>query len=274
MKLAVLAVWLGALAFGVTTAAAGHVVETAASGSVEADFSYDYGNYRFTHPHLTIKRDGAVLLDEELRPLTRYAGVWPARYFDHRKSITIRNLDGGPEPEIVLDLYWGGAHCCWYTQVYRYDPGTNGYLLKRHFWGDADYRTADLDGDGLPELVSGDSRFAYQFTSFAFSTWPVQIWRYRIGRFDDVTRDFPTLIRRDAHSQWRLANTRRNRWNNAGFLAAWTGDECLLGHAASAFKQLEVLSREHRIGLNAAGTPKSYFRHLRRFLRHTGYLAK
>jgi hypothetical protein len=277
MKLVALAMALAALALtGSATAANRHVVETAVDGNVEADFSYDYNaqSYRFTNPHLTIRRGGAVLLDEDLKPVTSYSEVDPARYFNHQKSVAVRNLDVDPEPEIVLHLWWGGAHCCWYTQVYRFDQMANDYVLTRHIFGNADYRARDLDHDGRPEFVSGDDRFAYQFTDFADSSWPVQVWRYRAGRFDDVTRSFPTLARRDARRQWHWALARRYRTDNVGVLAAWTADECLLRHCDSAFRQLEVLRREHHLGLGWDKTAKAFLRHLHKFLRRTGYMSK
>ena len=274
MKLAALAAAALVLA-SPAGAATRHVVETAVQGNVEAAFSYDFrAPYRFTHARLTIKRGGAILADEKLKPMTRYAEVVPARYFDHQKSVTIRNLDLDVEPEIELDLYWGGVHCCWYTMIYRYSAASGAYLSARHLWGNVDYRSADPDHDGLPEFVSGDDRFAYQFTDFGDSSWPVQIWTYRSGRFLDVTRRFPALIRRDARRQWRRGLSKQYRSDNSGFLAAWTADQCLLRRCASAFKQLNVLRREGRIGPDPTGdrTVRRYLAHLRRFLRRTGYL--
>lgn len=276
MRFAGLVAVTAALALATPAAgAAKHVVETAVGGGVEADFSYDFSApYRFTHPHLTIKRSEVVLLDLALKPLQTYAQVVPARYFEHAKSVSIQDLDADREPEVVLDLYWGGAHCCWYTNVYRYDPSGNRYLLTRHFWGDAGYRASDLDRDGRREFVSGDSRFAYVFTDFADSSWPLQIWSYRGGRFVDVTRTFPHQIRGNARRQWRWALSKQRRANNVGFLAAWAADQCLLGHERSAFRQLDALGRQHRLGLGWDKTAKRFVRHLQTFLRRTGYLAK
>jgi hypothetical protein len=273
MKLAALAAASATLALASSGAATRHVVETATDGSVEAQLSYDFkAPYRFTHERLTIKRSGAVLADVALKPIAGAIEIVPARFFDHRQSVAVRNLDPGAEPEVVLDLYSGGAHCCWYTEVYRY-AAANAYVLDRHIWGNVDYRLADLDNDGLPELASADDRFAYAFTDFADSSFPVQIWKYRTGVFRDVTRRFPALIRRDARREWRWAFATQGRANNRGFLAAWTADQCLLGHRKSAFKQLGVLRRQKRIGhVGWDRTARLYLAHLRRFLHRTGYL--
>jgi hypothetical protein len=263
------AVVLAALAL--MAGAAKHVVETATSGTVQAQLSYDYDaqHYTFSNVNLTISRADRVLLNGPVRPLTSYASIFPARY---GKSLAVRNLDPGGEPEVLVDLYSGGAHCCWYTEVYRYIASAETYLLKTHVWGNTFYRAHDLDRDGLPELLSGDDRFAYEFTSFAGSTFPVQIWRYRSGRFVDVTRRFPALIRRDARRQWHLALPRLKGSDNVGPLAAWAADQCLLRHCRSAFRQLNALRRRHQIGVGWDATPRKFLAHLRRFLRSTGYL--
>jgi hypothetical protein len=255
-------------------ATARHVVETATNANVEATFSYDYDarKFEFSNVHLTIRRGGAVLVDGPVRPLASYAAVDPAPMGNRKKAIDVRNLDRDPEPEVVLDLYSGGAHCCWYTEVFRYIASANTYLMLVHSWGNATYRPADLNHDGLREFVSADDRFAYEFTAFAGSTFPVQIWRYRLGMFVGVTRKFPRVIRRDARRQWHWALDTNTRRLNVGSLASWTADECLLRHCRFAFRRLEVLRREHRIGRGWDATPRKFLRHLRRFLRRTGYL--
>jgi hypothetical protein len=271
VKLAAVAVVAAALAS--TAAATRHVVETASEGSIEAQFSYDFkAPYRFTKAHVTIKRSGAVLADQALKPISGAIEIVPARYFEPKKSVAVRNLDTDTEPEVVLDLYSGGAHCCWYAEVYRYVAPSNTYVLTTHVFGNVEYRSVDPDHDGLPEFLTGDDRFAYTFTDFADSSWPVQILRYRAGRFVDVTRRFPALIRRDARREWRWAISKQRRANNAGFLAAWTADQCLLRHCKSAFRQLAVLKRQRRIGLGWDRTARQYLAHLRKFLRRIGYL--
>jgi hypothetical protein len=67
-----------------------------------------------------------------------------------------------------VDLNWGGADCCSWTDVYRWTGSS--YRLAHHFWGDVLYRLPDLNRDGSVELVSAD---ANAFTAFAFSAMPV-----------------------------------------------------------------------------------------------------
>ena len=90
----------------------------------------------------------------------------------NERSIHVRDLNGDDEPEVLLDLYTGGAHCCVLTQVFTFDaPGYR--KAAEHDWADAGYRIADVDGNGTPEIKSADARFAYAFAAFAFSGFPV-----------------------------------------------------------------------------------------------------
>jgi hypothetical protein len=269
---AALAVALG-LVFVTTAAAAPKPhVERARSGELEAVFSYTYdaAKTRFAHQHLTIRRGGVVRFAASLRRRPcDFCDLQPANYFSHTPSVSIRDLDGDGEPEVLLDLYWGGAHCCWFTKVFRYLPRAGIYRALTHTWGNVGYGLKDLDGDGLDELVTADDRFAYAFASFADSTFPVRILRYREGRLAFVTTAYPAEIGRDATAQWRLAMSKR-RLDNQGILAAWTADECMLGHAAAAFSTLDHLRGTGL--LHGEQAPAAYLKRLRRFLRRTGYL--
>lgn len=67
--------------------------------------------------------------------------------------------------------YWGGAHCCEWTRVYRYDPASNSYTVSQHLWGDPGYKLEQIGKQLL--FVSADDRFAYAFTDFADSVMPI-----------------------------------------------------------------------------------------------------
>ncbi len=77
-------------------------------------------------------------------------------------------------------------------------------------------------------LLSADAGFKYAFTDGADSGEPIQIWRFVPQRFVDVTRAYPGLIRTDAARWLRLF--RHDLANGVGLIAAWAGDEELLGH--------------------------------------------
>jgi hypothetical protein len=270
---AALAVALGAVFVATAIAAPRPHVERAQSGDVQAVFTYtwDPAKFHFGKQRLTIKRLGETRLAGRLRPPPR-GGVnaQPAGFFQHRRSVSLTDLDGDGEPEVLVDLYWGGAHCCWYTQIYRYVPATGKYRTNVHVWGDFSYVLADLEHDGRQEIVTRDDRFSYAFASFADSRWPVRILRYRLGKMTVETTAYPSEIRRDATELWHEALARKKPRNNQGIIAAWAADQAMLGHSKRAFATIDRLSRSGRIH---GELPRAHFeRRLRRFLVRTDYL--
>ncbi len=83
------------------------------------------------------------------------------------------------EPEVVVSLYTGGAHCCTISTLYGFQAATGDYRRVRRNWRDAGFRLRDIGRDGSVEFDSRDARFAYAFASYAESFLPLQIFRYR-----------------------------------------------------------------------------------------------
>jgi hypothetical protein len=270
---AALAVALGAVLVTNAAAAPKPHVERVRSGDLQAVFSYtyDHAKFRFAKQRLTIKRLGATRFAARLRKPPRGGfNAQPAGYFDHRRSVSITDLDADGEPEVLLDLYWAGAHCCWYTQIYRYVAETETYRTNVHIWGNFGYVLADLEHDGRQELVTRDDRFSYAFASFADSRWPVRILSYRHGGMTVVTRNYASEIRKDATALWHEAMGRKKSRSNQGIVAAWAADQCMLGRWKHAFTTIDRLSRSGRIHGERARV--RFEQRLRRFLQRTGYL--
>lgn len=276
--LAVVACAVGTLA---PHAAVGPVMsETASSGAVRATVSYVLlRKSNRWYVRLAVARSGKHVYDQRVLPLQR-PGAWnePIGVFRsagdrNARTITLRDLDGDGEPEILLDFWFGGAHCCYWTRIYRWDPGTRTYTNIAHFWGNFGYGLADLPGSGRVELVAADDRFAYAFASFAGSGAPVQVWDYRGGRLVNSTRAYPALISHDAARWWRRYGKARRSGEVRGLLAAWAADESLLGRGRAALAWLEqhsfVLAGRYD---EQRGPVAGFVKHLRAFLRRTGYL--
>jgi hypothetical protein len=171
---------------------------------------------------------------------------------------------------VVLDLYWGGAHCCWYSQLYHYVPATKHYAPLVHIWGNFGYVLADLDHNGTQEIVTRDDRFSYAFASFADSRWPVRILRYAAGKLTVATPLYRSEIGRDANALWHSALNPARKTSNQGIVAAWAADEAMVGHWAVASKTIDRLSRSGKI--HGELSRVKFEQKLRSFLRRTGYL--
>ena len=273
VRAAALAVALGLVVVTNAAAAPKPHVERARAGAVEAIFSYSYdaAAFRFSRQRLTITRDDVNAFSAKLRkPPAGGFNAQPSGYFTHKRSVFVTDVDGDGEPEVVLDLYWGGAHCCWYSQIYRYVPATKHYTALVRVWGNFGYVFADLDHDGTQELVTRDDRFSYAFGSFADSRWPVRILRYRAGRVTVETPSYPSEIGRDANALWHAAMNPKRKTSNQGIVAAWAAEEAMVGHWAVAFKAIDRLSRSGKI--HGELSRVKFEQKLRSFLRRTGYL--
>ncbi len=253
-----------------------NVVEhvSARSGAVSADLSYRESNFAYRDVHVTVRRAGRIALSA---PLSRFAcKSCPSSGFNAVAGdpLTIRDLDGDGEPEVLVDVYTGGAHCCLYTAILRHLDGT--YRGSVAFWGNPGYSLERLDERPGVELVSSDDSFAYAFTSYAASAEPVQIWRYERGKLSDITSGFPSIVRRDADDLWReYLDVRQQHQDVRGVLAAWLADEYRLGLADEGWKKVEAAQARGELSaprvdpLWPAG--RKYLDTLRRFLVKRGY---
>ncbi len=230
--------------------------ETVESGDMRAEFSYEENEYCIDNLQLKVIRDGQILLDQ---PVSSESGA--CRFF----SLEIKNLDANPDPEVILDLYTGGAHCCIFSLIYRYAPAQKQYTSIEHFWGNGGYELKDLNRDSIAEFNSRDDRFAYAFASYAGSSYPLQIWQYRDGNMVDVTRSYPELIYNDAYQLWQRYTEYKNEYEEVAraALAAYLADKYMLGQSEDGWQRV----REAYQGSDR----ESFFKDLRNFLEETGY---
>src|SRR5205085_4620672 len=246
--------------------------QTARVRGTEAQISYRETNDVYRGVHLRIVRGGAVRYDATPKRIHPCACPGDGPVGRPGGAIRVRDLDRDGEPEVLVDFYSGGAHCCFYTDVYRYVPRLRTYRPTIGFWGNLGVRIVDIGLDGVPEFRTADDRFAYAFTSFAGSTFPIRILRFDHGRFVDVTRRFPKLVRPDAAELFALYRSERRRADGdvGGILPAWLADQYLLRRGPSGWP---VLGRAVRRGeLRPWETPRTYLRRVRSFLRRTGYI--
>lgn len=271
MRRALLTSLLCVAALAAAPALASAKTVTASSGPVSAQFSYQGSvDAGFSGLSLTITRNGSTAYQAPVSSKLCGDQCWPGADNRAKGPLRVLDLDGDGEPEVLLDLYSGGNHCCSLSQVFRWDAATSSYVKVEQVWGDPGYTLSTLAG--APAFVSADDRFAYAFAAYAFSGLPVQIWRWRTGRFVDVTKRFPATIRADARRWLKLFRKGARQKLGLGYLAAWAADERLLGARRTVDRELASALRHHQLG-SLPGWPsgRRFETALRHFLARDGY---
>jgi hypothetical protein len=270
---------LVALAAGTACASASAktYTERAQQGITFAELTFDRdSDFNYSNLNLSIARGGTIIF---LGPISDRCGRCPVQPAGGAEggALSVRDLDGGGEPEVMVDLFTGGAHCCTDSLIYRYEPPTNTYSPLFHGWGNRGYRLHDINGDGIPELISGDDRLTDIFGPYAVSVVPERIWRLESGRLVDVTRQFRTREARGARALYKRFRheVRRHRWLYArNLLAAYTAQAYVAGGRRTADRRVRAALRRRwlrreRGDIWAAG--RAYVRLLARTLRRYGY---
>jgi hypothetical protein len=233
--------------------------KTAESGNVRAEVSFQSTSGLCSqNPQLKLVRKGQTVFNQNIPK----EEVGYCRLSD----LQVRDLDKDNEPEIILDIFSGGAHCCTFSLIYRYDAKTQKYTAITHPWGNGGrYGIQDVNKDGNLEFVDRDDRFAYKFSSYAGSRYPLQIWQYRQGKMIDVTRRYPQQVKNHADQLWQEYITTKNHFEGGkAILAAYLADKYLLGEGEDGWRRVQEAYR---------GSDRSqFFSELRKFLGETGYI--
>lgn len=248
--------------------------QTASAGNVTATFTFQGKVPNFSGLHLTISRAGAVVYDQPV--VATFCGklCWPGPAVGGRPAVQVADLEHDGEPDVVLDLYSGGAHCCTVLQIFSYDPGTMTYTATERSFGDPDARIVDLRHDGRLEFLTADDSFAYAFTDYAASGLPIEILTFAAGHFTDVTRSYPALVAKDA-AFWLKAfkgMAREHYSDSVGVIAAWAADEDLLGHVKLANRYLAQQAKAGHLNAPFGAGGARFVANLQKFLRRRGYL--
>jgi len=91
------------------------------------------------------------------------------------------DINGDEVPEVIVDNYTGGAHCC--SAYAIFSLGKNLKLIDLLYGEHSYFNFKDLDGDGKYEAIGRDWIFAYWNTSFAGSPSPEVILRWKNGKY-------------------------------------------------------------------------------------------
>ena len=258
---------------GAASADARVITERDTRGDTRVELSYDRTGDEFTRSYddftLRIYEGEEVAFERQFDCGRRCS---PAG-FERKRSITLRDLDGGG-PEALVDLYTGGAYCCWVTFVYRARGETFARSSKN--WGPKQAQLANLGG-GDPEFISHDDRFLDPYGCAACWRYLPHVWRFDDGEFRDVTQRFPGQVRPGSKKLRRkYFRASANGGDVKPVLAAYVATRYLLGRPGAgwrlvrrALRRGELDNRRGRYDFCPCGD--RYPRRLRRFLRETGY---
>lgn len=260
--------------------------ETASSGAITATLTYQLPEtYEATGVTLAITRDGApaTVADggdvaagcEACNGAIPVGGIGDTG-LDGTGSLTIADLQGDGEPEVIVDLFTGGAHCCSISVIYGWDATTASYTKLTWQWGDPSYRLKKLGSGPATQLLSADDRFAYTFCAYACSAMPPVVYEYNGTTLVDVTKQYPAVIRADATSLEKgirsQARSKDGQFALPGLVAPLCADYYLLGQGA---KCKPLLSKAKRSGWLSNTSPwkggQAYVNQVLRLMTRWGY---
>jgi hypothetical protein len=248
--------------------------QTAHAGDVAATFTFHGKVPSFHGLRLTISRGGTIVYDHPV--VAKFCGklCWPGQGVGRRSSVQVVDLEGTGDPDVVLDLYSGGAHCCTVVQIFSFDPATTTYVKAERVFGDPDAKVVDLAHNGHFEFLTADDSFAYRFTDFAASGLPIEILTFADGHFTDVTRGYPKLIAKDAVLWLRAfkGQAKQHYPDSVGVIAAWAADEDLLGHAKLVKRYLHRQAAAGHLNAPFGSRGTRFVAKLQKFLRRRGYV--
>ena len=272
-------VLLSALLLGVAPAAAEQKSIVTSSGDVAATLDYEVNTgssagTTYSSEHLQISKMGASYYSAPLHSSACQSEC--ALEVGASGALTLADLEGNGQPDVILRLNSGGAHCCNILQVFSFDPGVMAFRKIERDFGDPSPKLVELGGIGQFAFLSGDDRFAYEFAPYAYSPLPLQIWQLHDGQFLDVTRNFPQQLAADASRQFRLFLFNRRLGLGLGCLAAWAADEDLLGHGRAVTALLARELRRHNLRSRESLSPGggAFVKKLESFLEKSGYISR
>jgi hypothetical protein len=249
---------------------------TASAGAVQATLTWGKAEFGVSSPRLVIVRAGATLFDASPVAGSDSCGDGYCSFLSSGKrksALQVVDLNGDGEPEVLVDAYTGGAHCCAITELAAFNG--SGYAVQELYWGNTGYELKDLDGDGKPEFVGYDDTFAGAFTSYAASVFPPRVVDYDPavkGVLRDVTDHFVALIRKNQRQALHaLERARRQHYETLGAVAAYVADFYLLGDNEAVRPYLKRARKRGDLRTISGRAPRSFERKLLAFLKKQGY---
>ncbi len=131
-------------------------------------------------------------------------------------DLTGSDINGDGFPEVIIETYSGGAHCCFGTQVYSLRERLVLILQKPESNAGGSFQ--DLNDDGIYEYVTADDLFAYRYCPYVSSPFVAVVLAYDPDRdrYLPASPRFASLYAGDI-----AAHTRQAEEAQAGDFGEW-----------------------------------------------------
>lgn len=110
-------------------------------------------------------------------------------FLDNIYDVSLEQFQPNGNKYYLFQLYSGGAHCC--TSLLVTEIRDNKvFVLDTGFYGNSGYVIEDLNKDGIKEIISGNDMFAYAFTNYSETRFPLKVDKFENGKLVDITGRF------------------------------------------------------------------------------------
>lgn len=147
----------------------------------------------------------------------------------YQGSVFLKDLNNNGTPEVIIQTYSGGAHCCTSFMIYGWQ---NNQFIKTDigFLDGGGGQFIDLDQDGDTEFITSNHAFLYQFSPYAGSFPPTMIFEYENGELVEVTRNYPQRLEATATRMYQaFLENKKQGYEVNGILAGYVAQKILLG---------------------------------------------
>jgi hypothetical protein len=134
-------------------------------------------------------------------------------------DLTGTDVDQDGNPDVVIETYTGGAHCCSATIVYSMTPTAPREILHS-VESNCGGRLIDFNGDGILEFETCDDSFAYTYCPYAASPIVQVIYAVnpQTGLYQPASPQFANLyaeaIAADTHRAEQGQPGENGEWDN------------------------------------------------------------
>jgi len=119
--------------------------------------------------------------------------IFKELFLDMVVNIEQVQLEANGKKYIFIDFFSGGAHCCGSLLIgeFRSDRFVK---VDSAFYGNSGYTLEDLNKDGVKEIISYNDMFAYAFTNYSETRFPIRIQKLKSDKIKEVTGDFEDVV--------------------------------------------------------------------------------